>query len=92
MQVDKIAGQVGDTIIKGEPDGLIARGLEYPETPFFCLNEYKKEESADDGLGQLLAAMLVAQSLNEGTQPIYGAYVYLVGLGFLWSWRKKILC
>ncbi|MGB0929991.1 MAG: hypothetical protein ACPGVB_04400 [Chitinophagales bacterium] len=39
-------------------------------------HEYKKEKgSADDPIGQLLAAMMVGQKLNDNQKPVYGAYV-----------------
>lgn len=60
----------------GIPDGLIASGWLEPETPYFCLHEYKKEvDPSGDPISQCLAAMLVAQSLNQTDKPIYGCVV-----------------
>ncbi len=70
------SGVVDDIEMAGKPDGLIASGLREPETPFFCFQEYKKEQDPEgDPAGQVLAAMLVAQELNEYQYPVYGCYV-----------------
>jgi len=62
--------------ISGKPDGIIACGLREPEAPYFCLQEYKRERDPHgDPAGQCLAAMLVAQELNQHEHPIYGGYV-----------------
>ena len=76
-----LEARVGDYLLSGIPDGIVAEGTLGPRTPYFCLHEYKKEEGDQaDPRGQLLAAMLSAQALNEEDSPIYGAYV----LGRLW--------
>ena len=65
---------------------MIASGDFEPKSPYFCLHverksipkvgEYKKEKNIDnDPLGQLLVAMMTAQSINKNEFPIYGAYV-----------------
>ncbi|MEM7535418.1 MAG: hypothetical protein AAF639_24795 [Chloroflexota bacterium] len=60
----------------GEPDGMIATGYREPEVPIFAFTEYKKEvDSSGDPAGQTVAAMLVAQQLNQQEIPIYGCYV-----------------
>lgn len=64
--------------ISGNVDFLVANGELYPEQPFFCIHEYKKEKGVagdNDPLGQLLVAMYTAQELNEKKFPMYGAYV-----------------
>ncbi len=69
-------GIVEGTEIGGKPDGMIATGLREPEKPFFCFQEYKKElDPEGDPAGQTLAAMLVAQEINEHKHLIYGCYV-----------------
>jgi hypothetical protein len=73
---------VGGWELSGCPDGLVAVGSYDPETPYFCLHEYKREiaGSSDPG-GQLLGAMLVARQLNGSpARPVYGCYV----IGRLW--------
>jgi len=67
---------IGDYELSGYPDAIIAKGRRAPKTPYFCFNEYKKEkDSSGDPQGQCLAAMLVAQELNNNTKPIYGVVV-----------------
>jgi len=67
---------VDDIKLSGKPDGLIATGYFEPEKPFFCFQEYKKEiDNSGDPLGQVLAAMLAGQQLNQETKLIYGCYV-----------------
>ncbi len=63
--------------LSGEPDMMVAKGTQEPETPYFCLHEYKKEIDNDspDPAGQCLASMLVAQAQNADAFPIYGTYV-----------------
>jgi len=71
-----IEGVVDGESISGKPDGIIACGLREPEAPYFCLQEYKRERDPHgDPAGQCLAAMLVAQELNQHEHPIYGGYV-----------------
>jgi len=75
-------GQVDGVTLYGNPDGMIASGFREPETPFFCFQEYKRHlDPKGDPAGQALAAMLVAQELNQATHPIYGAYI----VGDIWQ-------
>lgn len=72
----KLAGTIKGEEISGFIDGLISDGKYAPDKPYFCLHEYKYEEGAsNDGTGQLVIAMYVAQQLNNNTLPVYGAYV-----------------
>lgn len=71
-----IEAVVDDVKLSGKPDGLIATGYFEPEKPFFCFQEYKKEiDNSGDPLGQVLAAMLAGQQLNQEVQLLYGCYV-----------------
>lgn len=76
-----IKGEVKDKeghtyLLYGKPDEMVASGYREPEIPYFSLHEFKREaEAVGDPIGQLLAAMLVGQSLNPPTQPMYGCYV-----------------
>jgi len=55
------AGQIGDIELSGKPDAVIASGKRVPEKPYFCFQEYKREnDPEEDPAGQVLAAMLVA--------------------------------
>jgi hypothetical protein len=65
-----------ETLLSGEPDGLIASGYYEPEIPYFAFSEYKRQrDPTGDPAGQALAAMLVGQVLNRQQQPVYGCYV-----------------
>jgi hypothetical protein len=59
-------------------DCLLAtpKGIGTPRNPYFFLQEFKKrKKNDDDAEGQMLAAMLVAQKINDNQQPIYGAFL-----------------
>jgi len=81
----ELVGQVDGIDLGGKPDGMIATGYWQPEKPYFCFQEYSPpsippesggtEGGNGDPQAQALAAMLVAQALNEGQFPIYGCYV-----------------
>lgn len=72
----ELSGQVDGIDMVGKPDGIIATGYREPRTPYFCLQEYKKEKDPHgDPAGQCLAAMLLAQAINQEQQPIYGCYI-----------------
>ncbi len=76
-----ISAHVNGKTLSGAVNVLIARGNRIPKAPLFCIHEYKKERgSSNDPLGQVLAAMVVAQALNPSTKPVYGAYT----IGRLW--------
>jgi hypothetical protein len=62
--------------LRGRVEFLVAMGEQDPRTPFFFLNEYKPQlRSQKDPQGQLMIAMLTAQTKNEAYQiPIYGLY------------------
>ncbi len=69
-------GIVDSIEMGGKPDGIIASGFREPEKPYFCFQEYKKEKDPEgDPAAQALAAMLVAQEINEHHHPVYGCYV-----------------
>jgi hypothetical protein len=77
----ELSTTIDDYELAGKVDGMIATGFRSPKKPYFCLNEYKKEsDPSGDPRGQLLIAMMVAQSLNQDGKPIYGLYV----VGKLW--------
>ena len=77
-----LSGQVDDYELRGLVDGVLATGHYEPDIPYFCLHEYKPEESGrrDDPAAQVLSAMLVAQSFNEDDRQfaeIFGRYIAL---------------
>ncbi len=55
---------------------LVAQGKHAPKEQFFFIHEYKKQlDTSNDPLGQLLAEMVAAQTINQHPHPIYGAYI-----------------
>ncbi|TAE69652.1 MAG: hypothetical protein EAZ85_12645 [Bacteroidetes bacterium] len=62
--------------LRGRVEMVVATGEQRPRIPFFFLNEYKAQLKAiTDPKGQLLVAMLAAQTKNNGINlPIYGMY------------------
>jgi len=78
----RLSGLVGDYELSGIVDGVIATGIRNPHIPYFCLHEYKRSvENQGTPDAQVLAAMLVAQELNNCDKPIYGLYV----VGLIWN-------
>lgn len=72
----EISAVLNNYKIFGKPDGIIATGKWSPEKPLFFMSEYKKEQNPKGWPdAQNIAAMLVAQKLNEEKIPIYGAYI-----------------
>lgn len=57
-------------------DFLVAQGKHAPKEQFFFIHEYKKQlDTSNDPLGQLLAEMVAAQTINHHPHPVYGAYI-----------------
>lgn len=59
-------------------DCLVAtpKGLTTPKYPYFFLQEFKKEKGdSQDPEAQMLAAMLIAQQLNNDEKTIYGSWL-----------------
>lgn len=78
----EMRAQIGDYDLFGKVDGMIATGFRSPRKPYFCLNEYKRATDPNgDPRGQALIAMMVAQALNEGQEPILGCYI----IGKFWA-------
>ena len=69
---------VGNFTIHVVCDCLIASplGLTTPKNPYFFLQEFKKQKGdSNDPEGQMLAAMLAAQHLNNDGKPIFGSWL-----------------
>lgn len=76
-----LSANINGEDISGRVDFMVATGRRLPESPYFCIHEYKQEPDKDgEPLGQVLIAMIVAQYLNEKKFPLLGAYV----VGRLW--------
>jgi hypothetical protein len=51
-------------------------GVTAPQTPYFFMQEFKKSKGdKQDPEGQMLAAMIAAQHLNNNGKVMYGSYV-----------------
>lgn len=71
-----LSATINDIDVNGRVDFMIAKGLRTAKPPYFCIHEYKQEVDREgDPLGQLLIAMLAAQTLNANKFPILGAYI-----------------
>lgn len=71
-----ISGIIHDISIYGKVDMMIATGRDEPESPYFFLQEFKKEKAnSGDPVAQMLLAMLLAQQENSAQKPVYGSYV-----------------
>jgi hypothetical protein len=73
-----IVADIGDVRISVVADCVVSSvlGWAFPQTPYFFLQEFKKTQGdKQDPQGQMLAAMLAAQHLNQNGKPLYGAYV-----------------
>lgn len=68
---------VDGNFLKVRADMMIATGiLEYPETPYFYFQEYKKvKDPKGDVTAQVLEAFLIAQELNKNNKSLYGCTV-----------------
>jgi hypothetical protein len=74
-------------VTSGKVEWMLARGRQIPEFPHFFLHEYKPEKNRDnDPLGQLLIAMVAAQTINVDDNDIYGIYVN----GRNWFWVQLV--
>ncbi|TAD99722.1 MAG: hypothetical protein EAZ97_08095 [Bacteroidetes bacterium] len=72
----KFSATIGDWLLNGVFDLIVSKGEQHPKKPYFFLHEYKQERKKEnDPLGQLLAAMIVAQSKNEKDIILYGSYI-----------------
>ncbi len=74
----QITAQIGEFRISTVPDCTVASvyGFTIPKTPYFFMQEFKKSKGdKQDPEGQMLAAMIAAQHLNQNSNPLYGAYV-----------------
>jgi transcriptional antiterminator len=81
-----IAAEVGDYQISVNVDLMFAGqiGRNTPSHHYFFLQELKKgKKSTNDPEGQMLAAMIASQKINNDNKPIYGAYQ--VGRNWIFS-------
>ncbi len=77
----KLTAVVNGITLQGRPELMIATGQEDPKKPYFFIHEYKPSKRADEPLGQVLSAMVAAQSLNADELPVMGCVV----IGNIWQ-------
>ena len=73
-----IAAEMDNVSIKVVTDCMISSvlGFSAPQKPYFFMQEFKKTRGdKQDPEGQMLAAMLAGQKLNDNGKPMYGSYV-----------------
>lgn len=76
-----LSAEKNDLLLNGVVDFMVATGKSDPDKPYFFLHErsaarYKQELKRDNNpLGQLLIAMVTAQTRNEDKKPIQGCYI-----------------
>lgn len=79
-----LKAEINGVELFGNVDGIIARGRQEPELPLFCMQEFKRsQDNSGRADGQALAAMLVAQALNENKLPVYGLFIVGVSWNFM---------
>jgi hypothetical protein len=64
--------------VGGKVDCLVSSltGFAVPNKPYFLMQEFKKSKGdKQDPEGQMLAAMIAGQHLNDNQKPLYGSYV-----------------
>ena len=74
----RLSGDVEDTNISVVVDFMIASPMNSgrPKKPYFFMQEFKRSlGDTHDPEGQMLAAMILAQALNQRTQPLYGSWI-----------------
>jgi hypothetical protein len=76
-----LAAVVDKIKLQGRPELMVATGEDTPKKPYFFIHEYKPSRKSEDPLGQLLAAMVAAQTLNADNEPLMGCFV----IGALWQ-------
>ncbi len=64
----------------GYCDFYVAKGLEYPQSPYFFIQEYKPSKNGSDPEPQLLAELICAVELNSW-KNIKGCYI----IGAIWN-------
>jgi hypothetical protein len=74
----KLAGEVANVSISLVVDCMLASPTKsgQPKSPYFFLQEFKRSlGDSHDPEGQMLAAMILAQELNQDNKPLYGCWL-----------------
>jgi hypothetical protein len=64
----------GKFIVNGEPDFLVAKGVDEPKEPYFFIQEFKKTKDPKYPEPQLVAEMVVALEISDLSQ-VRGAFI-----------------
>jgi len=71
-----MSAKIKDIEVSGKVDLMVATGLNKPKIPYFFLHEFKPARKVtNDPDGQLIIAMLSAQTLNNDNKPMYGVVI-----------------
>ena len=71
---ESLSYEADNFILNGKTDFFIAKGWEYPEIPYFFIQEFKRKKQNSDPESQLLAELISAVELNNW-KTIKGAYI-----------------
>lgn len=74
----KLTGKVQDIPVSVTVDCMLASPTYSgrPKTPYFFLQEFKRSlGDSHDPEGQMLAAMILSQALNQDNNPLYGSWI-----------------
>ncbi len=85
----KLIGDVGNISISLIVDCMLASPTKsgQPKSPYFFLQEFKRSLGDNhDPEGQMLAAMILAQELNQDGKPLYGCWLQ----GKVWNFTTLI--
>ncbi|MBV7333372.1 hypothetical protein KFU94_35075 [Chloroflexi bacterium TSY] len=75
-----LKGVINHVLLQGNPDYMVASGIETPQRPYFFIQEYKKELGDRHPKNPLLAEMMVALELSQDTL-MRGAFI----IGRTWN-------
>jgi hypothetical protein len=85
----RLSGKVESRLISIVVDCMVAKPTKAirPETPYFFMQEFKRSKGdSHDPEGQMLAAMILAQELNQDGKPLYGCWVQ----GKMWNFTTLV--
>jgi hypothetical protein len=74
----QISAKIDEYLVTVKADCMVSSvfGFTTPKHPYFFMQEFKKSKGdKQDPEGQMLAAMLAGQHLNNNGKPMYGSYV-----------------
>jgi hypothetical protein len=74
----KLTGTVQEVPVSVTVDCMLASPTHSgrPKTPYFFLQEFKRSLGDNhDPEGQMLAAMILSQALNQDSHPLYGSWI-----------------